>query len=237
MGFHSYLQKQGIALNSAVSFGINKNIFKHLHDKALESNLSLGKTRGEPSDMKGSGKRFAHMLAIAPNASSSIICGGVSPSIEPLRANAFTQKTMSGSFLVKNKYLEELLKLKGKNTKDVWKIIISSRGSVESLDFLTPQEKNLFKTAIEVDQTWLVDLAAERQKYICQAQSLNLFFPPDVNVRRLNNIHKRAWEKGLKTLYYCRSEAIKRAENISIQVERKVREDSIDEESCTMCEA
>jgi ribonucleoside-diphosphate reductase alpha chain len=144
---------------------------------------------------------------------------------------------MSGSFLVKNKYLEKLLESKGKNTKDVWKTIISSRGSVDTLEFLTAQEKNLFKTAIEIDQTWLVDLAAERQKYICQAQSLNLFFPPDVNVRRLNNIHKRAWEKGLKTLYYCRSEAIKRAENISVKVERKVREDSIDEESCAMCEA
>ncbi len=238
MGFHSYLQRKGIAFNSPMSFGINKNIFKHLHDKALESNLSLGKTRGEPSDMKGSGKRFAHMLAIAPNASSSIICGGVSPSIEPLRANAFTQKTMSGSFLVKNKYLEELLESKGKNTKDVWKTIISSRGSVDALEFLTAQEKNLFKTAIEIDQSWIVDLAGERQKYICQAQSLNLFFAPDVNVRRLNNIHKRAWEKGLKTLYYCRSEAIKRAENISVKVERKVREDSMeDEESCVMCQA
>ena len=135
------------------------------------------------------------------------------------------------------KYLEELLESKGKYTKDVWKTIISDRGSVGSLDFLTAQEKNLFKTAIEIDQSWIVDLAGERQKYICQAQSLNLFFPPDVNVRRLNNIHKRAWEKGLKTLYYCRSEAIKRAENISVKVERKVREDSIDEESCAMCQA
>ena len=237
MGFHSYLQRIGIGLNSPMSYGINKKIFKHIYDKALESNLSLGKVRGEPSDMKGSGKRFAHMLAIAPNASSSIICGEVSPSIEPLRANAFTQKTMSGSFLVKNKYLEELLKKKEKNTKDVWKSIISSRGSVESLDFLTPQEKNVFKTAIEIDQAWLVDLAAERQKYICQAQSLNLFFPPDVNVRRLNNIHKRAWDKGLKTLYYCRSEAIKRAENISNKVERKIRKDNVEEESCVMCQA
>ena len=237
MGFHSYLQRIGIGLNSPMSYGINKKIFKHIYDKALESNLSLGKIRGEPSDMKGSGKRFAHMLAIAPNASSSIICGEVSPSIEPLRANAFTQKTMSGSFLVKNKYLEKLLDKKGKNTKDVWKSIIASRGSVDALTFLTPQEKNVFKTAIEIDQAWLVDLAAERQKYICQAQSLNLFFPPDVNVRRLNNIHKRAWDKGLKTLYYCRSEAIKRAENISNKVERKVRKDSIEEESCVMCQA
>ena len=121
------------------------------------------------------------------------------------------------------------------NTKDVWKTIITNRGSVESLDFLNVQEKNIFKTAIEVDQAWLVDLASERQKYICQSQSLNLFFPPDVNVRRLNNVHKRAWYKKLKTLYYCRSEAIKRAENISIKIERKVRQD--DEEECVMCQA
>ena len=177
------------------------------------------------------------MLAIAPNASSSIICGEVSPSIEPLRANAFTQKTMSGSFLVKNKYLEKLLEKKGLNTKDVWKKIIANKGSVYHMDSLSVIEKNLFRTAIEIDQVWLVDLAAERQKYICQSQSLNLFFLPDVNVRRLSNIHRRAWEKGLKTLYYCRSEAIKRAENISIKVERKIREDSIDEEDCVMCQA
>ena len=231
------MQRIGIALNSPMSFGINKNIFKHMYDKALESNLSLGKVRGEPTDLKGTGKRFAHMLAIAPNASSSIICGGVSPSIEPLRANAFTQKTMSGSFLVKNKYLEKLLEKKGLNTKDVWKKIIANKGSVYHMDSLSAIEKNLFRTAIEIDQVWLVDLAAERQKYICQSQSLNLFFPPDANVRRLSNIHRRAWEKGLKTLYYCRSEAIKRAENISIKVERKVREDSNDEEDCIMCEA
>jgi|TARA_Y100000296_G_scaffold78225_1_gene100650 ribonucleoside-diphosphate reductase alpha chain len=237
MGFHSYLQRIGIALNSPMSFGINKNIFKHMYDKALESNLSLGKVRGEPSDLKGTGKRFAHMIAIAPNASSSIICGGVSPSIEPLRANAFTQKTMSGSFLVKNKYLEKLLEKKGLNTKDVWKKIIANKGSVYHMDSLSIIEKNLFRTAIEIDQVWLVDLAAERQKYICQSQSLNLFFPPDANVRRLSNIHRRAWDKGLKTLYYCRSEAIKRAENISVKVERKVREDSKDEEDCIMCQA
>ena len=236
MGFHSYLQKIGVALQSPMSMGPNLKIFKHIKKKCDAANFLLGKERGEAPDLKGSGKRFSHMTAIAPNASSSIICGNTSPSIEPLRANAFTQKTLSGSFLIKNKYLEKLLEEKGKNTKDVWKSIISSRGSVDSLGFLTPQEKNVFKTAIEIDQAWLVDLAAERQKYICQAQSLNLFFPPDVNVRRLNNVHKRAWHKGLKTLYYCRSEAIKRAENISLKIERKVRQDN-DEEECVMCQA
>ena len=234
MGFHSYLQRNGMALNSPMAMGPNVKIFKHIKKKCDEVNLKLGKERGEAPDLKGTGKRFAHMIAIAPNASSSIICGNTSPSIEPLRANAFTQKTLSGSFLIKNKYLKKLLEEKGKDTKDVWKTIISGRGSVESLDFLNAQERNIFKTAIEVDQAWLVDLASERQKYICQAQSLNLFFPPDVNVRRLNNVHKRAWYKKLKTLYYCRSEAIKRAENISIKIERKVREDHDD---CVMCQA
>jgi len=235
MGFHSYLQRSGIALQSPMSMGPNLKIFKYIKNKCDAANMLLGKERGEAPDLKGTGKRFSHMVAIAPNASSSIICGNTSPSIEPLRANAFSQKTLSGSFLIKNKYLEELLEKKGKNTKDVWKIIITNRGSVESLDFLNAQEKNIFKTAIEVDQAWLVDLAAARQKYICQAQSLNLFFPPDVNVRRLNNVHKRAWYKGLKTLYYCRSEAIKHTENISIKIERKVRQD--DEEDCVMCQA
>jgi ribonucleoside-diphosphate reductase alpha chain len=234
MGFHSYLQRNGIALNSPMAMDPNVKIFKYIKKKCDVVNLKLGKERGEAPDLKGTGKRFAHMIAIAPNASSSIICGNTSPSIEPLRANAFTQKTLSGSFLIKNKYLKKLLEEKGKNTKDVWKIIISNRGSVESLDFLNAQERNIFKTAIEVDQAWLVDLASERQKYICQSQSLNLFFPPDVNVRRLNNVHKRAWYKKLKTLYYCRSEAIKRAENISIKIERKVREDHDD---CVMCQA
>ena len=234
MGFHSYLQRNGMALNSPMAMGPNVKIFKHIKKKCDEVNLKLGKERGEAPDLKGTGKRFAHMIAIAPNASSSIICGNTSPSIEPLRANAFTQKTLSGSFLIKNKYLKKLLEEKGKDTKDVWKTIISGRGSVESLDFLNAQERNIFKTAIEVDQAWLVDLASERQKYICQSQSLNLFFPPDVNVRRINNVHKRAWYKKLKTLYYCRSEAIKRAENISIKIERKVREDHDD---CVMCQA
>ena len=235
MGFHSYLQKNNIALQSPMAMGPNIKIFKHIKKHADQVNLLLGKERGEAPDMKGSGKRFAHMIAIAPNASSSVICGNTSPSIEPLRANAFSQKTLSGTFLIKNKYLEQLLEKKGKNTKDVWQTIITSGGSVSTLDFLNDKEKNVFRTAIEIDQAWLIDLAGERQKYICQAQSLNLFFPPDVEVRRLNNVHKRAWTKGLKTLYYLRSEAIRRAENISVKVERQVRADS--EEECVMCEA
>tara|TARA_R100000005_G_scaffold860_1_gene517 strand:+ start:2894 stop:4645 length:1752 start_codon:yes stop_codon:yes gene_type:complete len=236
MGFHSYLQKSGIALQSPMSMAPNLKIFKHIKTKCDKANMLLGKEKGEAPDMKGTGKRFSHMTAIAPNASSSVICGNTSPSIEPLRANAFSQKTLSGSFLLKNKYLEQLLEKKGMNTKDVWSSIITSGGSVQHLDFLNAQEKNIYKTAIEIDQAWLVDLAAERQKYICQAQSLNLFFPPDADVRRLNSVHKRAWTKGLKTLYYLRSEAIKRAENVSMKVERQVRQDSAEDE-CVMCQA
>lgn len=236
MGFHSYLQKSGIALQSPMSMGPNLKIFKHIKTKCDKANILLGKEKGEAPDMKGTGKRFSHMTAIAPNASSSVICGNTSPSIEPLRANAFSQKTLSGSFLLKNKYLEQLLEKKGMNTKDVWSSIITSGGSVQHLDFLNAQEKNIYKTAIEIDQAWLVDLAAERQKYICQAQSLNLFFAPDADVRRLNSVHKRAWTKGLKTLYYLRSEAIKRAENVSMKVERQVRQDSAEDE-CVMCQA
>ena len=236
MGFHSYLQKSGIALQSPMSMGPNLKIFKHIKTKCDKANILLGKEKGVAPDMKGTGKRFSHMTAIAPNASSSVICGNTSPSIEPLRANAFSQKTLSGSFLLKNKYLEQLLEKKGMNTKDVWSSIITSGGSVQHLDFLNAQEKNIYKTAIEIDQAWLVDLAAERQKYICQAQSLNLFFPPDADVRRLNSVHKRAWTKGLKTLYYLRSEAIKRAENVSMKVERQVRQDSAEDE-CVMCQA
>ena len=236
MGFHSYLQKSGIALQSPMSMGPNMKIFKHIKSKCDKANMLLGKEKGEAPDMKGTGKRFSHMTAIAPNASSSVICGNTSPSIEPLRANAFSQKTLSGSFLLKNKYLEQLLEKKGMNTKDVWSSIITSGGSVQHLDFLNAQEKNIYKTAIEIDQAWLVDLAAERQKYICQAQSLNLFFPPDADVKRLNSVHKRAWTKGLKTLYYLRSEAIKRAENVSMKIERQVRQDS-EEDECVMCQA
>ena len=236
MGFHTFLQSKGVPMESVVAMSWNKIIFKHIHAKALESNLTLGKERGSPNDMKGTGKRFAHMLAIAPNASSSIICGGVSPSIEPLRANAFTQKTLSGSALMKNPNLEKLLQEKGLNNKKTWQSIITNKGSVAHLTELSKDERDTYKTAIELGQEWLVDLAADRQKYICQAQSLNLFFTPDVNVRKLNNIHKRAWSKKLKTLYYLRSEAMNRAEVVANKVERVVRKDA-EEDECLSCQA
>ena len=236
MGFHTYLQSKNVPMESDIAISLNKTIFKHIHTNALAANYILGKERGEPSDMKGTGKRFAHMIAIAPNASSSIICGGVSPSIEPFRANAFTQKTLSGSALMKNPNLEKLLKEKGINNKKIWQSIITNKGSVAHLEELSKNERDTYKTAIELEQEYLVDLAADRQKYVCQAQSLNLFFTPDVNVRKLNNIHKRAWSKKLKTLYYLRSEAITRAEVVANKVERIVRKDA-EEDECLSCQA
>ena len=236
MGFHTFLQSKNVPMESDEAMSWNKIIFKHIHIKALAANHILGKERGEPSDMKGTGKRFAHMIAIAPNASSSIICGGVSPSIEPFRANAFTQKTLSGSALMKNPNLEKLLKEKGINNKQTWQSIITNKGSVAHLEQLSKNERDTYKTAIELEQECLVDLAADRQKYVCQAQSLNLFFTPDVNVRKLNNIHKRAWSKKLKTLYYLRSEAMTRAEVVANKVERIVRKDA-EEDECLSCQA
>ena len=236
MGFHTFLQSKNVPMESDEAMSWNKIIFKHIHIKALATNHILGKERGEPSDIKGTGKRFAHMIAIAPNASSSIICGGVSPSIEPFRANAFTQKTLSGSALMKNPNLEKLLKEKGINNKQTWQSIITNKGSVAHLEQLSKNERDTYKTAIELEQECLVDLAAARQKYVCQAQSLNLFFTPDVNVRKLNNIHKRAWSKKLKTLYYLRSEAMTRAEVVANKVERIVRKDA-EEDECLSCQA
>ena len=189
--------------------------------------------RGEAPDMKGTGMRNAHLLAIAPNASSSIICGTTSPSIEPYRANAYVQKTMSGSFLVKNKFLEKLLDSKGMNNEQTWQSILQKNGSVLHLEELNDYEKDVFKTAIEINQQWIINHAADRQQYICQGQSVNVFVPADVDIKELHDIHMIAWKQKLKTLYYCRSEAIKRAELVSLKVERTI----IPESECLACEA
>ena len=194
----------------------------------------MAEERGECPDGKGFGVRNAHLLAVAPNASSGIICGNTSPSIEPYRANAFTQKTKTGSSLLKNKFLEEKLEEYGENTEEVWKTIITNNGSVQHLDFLTDWEKNVFKTAVELDQRWVVDHAADRQEHICQAQSCNLFFPSNVSKQELHNVHMRAWKNGVKTLYYLRSEAIKRADVVSDKVLREYIFDYEDE--CLACE-
>jgi ribonucleoside-diphosphate reductase alpha chain len=208
------------------------NIFSHIKQQAIKASTKLAEERGEAPDMEGTGLRNAHLLAIAPNASSSIICGSTSPSIEPVRANIYSQKTMSGTFLMKNKYLEQVLESKGTNTENTWKKIIKDRGSVAKLSELTDWEKDVFATAIEIDQNWIIELASDRQKYVCQSQSVNIFVPSDVNIKDLHLLHLRAWRKNLKTLYYCRSEAIKRAEIISKKIERIVRPDS----DCISCE-
>tara|TARA_R100001086_G_C11840503_1_gene258987 strand:+ start:508 stop:2265 length:1758 start_codon:yes stop_codon:yes gene_type:complete len=238
MGLHSYFQKRAISMDSPMSKSINEYIFKHIHNEAQAANKKLGAERGSPADMEGTGLRHSHVIAIAPNASSSVICGGTSPSIEPLRANAFSQKTLSGTFLMKNKYLEKTLIKYDRNNKEVWKSIVTNGGSVQHLSFLSEADKEVFKTAIEMNQRWLVDLAADRQKYICQSQSLNLFLPPDVDTKTLHGIHLRAWKSKVKTLYYMRSQALKKVENLSSKIERTIRQDfDTDETACAACEA
>ena len=232
MGFHAYLQSKNIAFESALAKSLNMKMFKNIKEEAVEESKRLAVKRGEAPDMEGTGMRNAHLLAVAPNASSSIICGTTSPSIEPYRANAYVQKTMSGSFLVKNKYLEKLLEKKGINNDDIWSSIVSQRGSVLHLKELSDYEKDIFKTGIEINQQWIIEHAADRQKYICQGESVNVFVPADVNIKELHDIHMLAWKRKLKTLYYCRSEAIKRAELVSKKVERTI----IPEADCLACE-
>mgnify|MGYP003119513168 FL=1 len=232
MGFHAYLQSKGIPFESALAKALNLKIFKKIKQEAVDESQRLAIKRGEAPDMEGTGMRNAHLLAIAPNASSSIICGTTSPSIEPYRANAYVQKTMSGSFLVKNKYLEKLLEKKGINTDAMWQSIVAQRGSVLHLDELSDYEKDTFKTAIEINQQWIIEHAADRQQYICQGQSVNVFVPADVNIKELHDMHMLAWKRKIKTLYYCRSEAIKRAELVSKKVERTI----IPEADCLACE-
>lgn len=232
MGFHAYLQSKGIPFESVLAKSLNLKIFKKIKEQAVEESKRLAIKRGEAPDMEGTGMRNAHLLAIAPNASSSIICGTTSPSVEPYRANAYVQKTMSGSFLVKNKYLEKLLEKKGINNDTTWTSILANRGSVLHIKELSDYEKDIFKTAIEINQQWVIEHAADRQQYICQGQSINVFVPADVNVKELHDIHMLAWKRKLKTLYYCRSEAIKRAELVSKKIERTI----IPEADCLSCE-
>ena len=233
MGFHALLQSKHLSFESPMAVSLNRRIFSHIKEATLAHSKLLATTRGEAPDAQGTGVRNMHLLSIAPNASSSIICGGVSPSIEPFRANAYTQKTKTGTFLVKNGYLEKLLETKGQNTPEVWSSIITNRGSVQHLECLDEYEKDVFRTALEIDQRWLVDHAADRQQYVCQAQSVNLFLPADVSIPELHHLHIRAWKKGLKSLYYLRSEAIKRAENVSLKITREALKDY---EGCLSCE-
>ncbi len=217
MGLHSYFQKNSIPLESVMSKVWNKKIFENIQTKVDVASKQLAEERGACPDAEEYGfkERFSNKTAIAPTASISIICGGTSPGVEPIAANSFTHKTLSGSFNVKNKYLTELLEKHNKNTDEIWSSITTNQGSVSHLDFLTKEEKDVFKTAFELDQRWLVDLSADRTPHISQAQSINLFLPADVHKKDLHQIHFQAWKKGLKSLYYCRSKSIQRAENIN----------------------
>jgi len=236
MGFHAFLQRHNIPFESVLAKGANNRMFTRIKSEAVRATRQLATERGECPDGVGSGVRNAHLLAVAPNASSSIICGNTSPSIEPYRANAFTQKTKSGSSLLKNEYLEHALDEIDQNTDEVWKSIITSNGSVQHLDFLDDYTKDVFKTAVEIDQKWVIEFAADRQKHICQSQSLNVFFPGDVSKQELHAVHMMAWKQGVKTMYYLRSEALKRAETVSDEALRQYMFDSIDENACLACE-
>ncbi|MDC1378492.1 ribonucleoside-diphosphate reductase subunit alpha [Pelagibacteraceae bacterium] len=217
MGFHSYLQKHSIPLESVMSKVWNKKIFKHIQEHVDQASKDLADERGACPDAAdyGFNERFSNKTAIAPTASISIICGGASPGVEPVAANSYTHKTLSGSFNVRNRYLVELLEKHGKNNDDVWSGITTNQGSVSHLDFLTDLEKDVFKTAFELDQKWIIELSGDRTPFISQAQSINLFVPADIHKRELHKIHFDAWKKGLKSLYYCRSKSIQRAENVN----------------------
>ena len=217
MGFHSYLQQHSIPLESVMSKVWNKKIFKHIQEHVDQASKDLADERGPCPDAAdyGFNERFSNKTAIAPTASISIICGGASPGVEPVAANSYTHKTLSGSFNVRNRYLVELLEKHGKNTDDVWSGITTNQGSVSHLDFLTDLEKDVFKTAFELDQKWIIELSGDRTPFISQAQSINLFVPADIHKRELHKIHFDAWKKGLKSLYYCRSKSIQRAENVN----------------------
>ena len=236
MGFHAYLQRHNIPFESAMAKGRNMAMFWHIKSAAETASRTLAVERGEAPDAKGTGMRNCHLLAVAPNASSSIICGNTSPSIEPYRANAYSQKTKSGTSLQKNEYLEDLLRDLEMDTDDVWKSIVTNGGSVAHLDFLDDWTKDVFKTAVEIDQRWVIDMAADRQKHICQSQSLNVFFPSDVSKQELHAVHMAAWKKKVKTLYYLRSEAYKRAETVSDEALRQRIFTSMDENECLACE-
>ena len=217
MGLHSYMQKKMVPLGSIMSKVWNKKIFKNIQEKVDQASKDLAEERGACPDAADYNikERFSNKTAIAPTASISIICGGASPGVEPVAANSYTHKTLSGSYNVRNKYLQKLLEKHDKNNEETWSSITTNQGSVSHLDYLTDLEKDVFKTAFELDQKWIIELSGDRTPYISQAQSINLFLPADVHKRELHQIHFQAWKKGLKSLYYCRSKSIQRAENVN----------------------
>ncbi len=242
MGFHSFLQKNSIPLESVMSKVWNNKIFNHIQTSVDSASKKLAEERGSCPDAEEYGfkERFSNKTAIAPTASISIICGGASPGVEPVAANSYTHKTLSGSYNVKNRYLKKILQKHGKDDDETWSTITTNQGSVEHLDFLTEHEKAVFKTAFELDQKWIVELGADRTTYVSQAQSINIFLPADVHKKELHQIHFQAWKKGLKSLYYCRSKSIQRAENInnglSTKKANKESKQENDYEECLSCQ-
>jgi ribonucleoside-diphosphate reductase alpha chain len=242
LGWHALLQRKNIPWESAVATGLNKQIFQHVRGFLDKANKHLGKERGEAPDAEGTGNRFSHLMAIAPNASSSILMGNTSPSIEPFRANAYRQDTLSGSHLHKNQYLDKIIKEKHADKYDeIWSSIIANDGSVQHLDILDDWTKDVFKTSMEIDQRWVVQHAADRQEYIDQAQSLNVFFRPDSNIKYVHAVHFMAWKQKLKTMYYCRSDKIAKADKVSKKIEREVIAEidlkaMTDGDTCLACE-
>lgn len=242
LGWHAYLQRNGIAFEGVMAKVANNRIFKHIREGLDNANKKLGKERGEAPDAEGTGNRFSHLMAIAPNASSSILMGNTSPSIEPFRANAYRQDTLSGSHLHKNQYLDKIIKEKaGDKYDEVWSSIIANDGSVQHLDILDDWTKDVFKTSMEIDQRWVVQHAADRQEFIDQAQSLNVFFRPDSNIKYVHAVHFMAWKQKLKTMYYCRSDKIAKADKVSKRIEREVIAEinlkaMTDGDTCLACE-
>jgi len=246
LGFHAYLQKNSIAFESALAKSANIRIFKSIRSGLEEASSFLAAERGEAPDAEGTGKRFSLLMAVAPNASSSILMGNTSPSIEPFKANCYRQDTLSGAYMNKNKYLDAIIKEKCSENKkldygEIWSSIIANGGSVQHLDILDDWQKSVFKTAIEIDQRWIVEHAADRQIFIDQGQSVNVFFKPDTAVKYLHAVHFMAWKKGLRTLYYCRSEKIIKADKVSQKVERNIIEEIdlkqlADGTECLACE-
>ncbi|WP_440679436.1 ribonucleoside-diphosphate reductase subunit alpha [Candidatus Pelagibacter sp. HIMB1517] len=244
MGFHSYMQRHMIPLESVMAKVWNKKMFQFIDKEVNAASKKLAEERGPCPDAAeyGINERFSNKTAIAPTASISIICGGASPGIEPVAANSYTHKTLSGSFNVRNKYLKKILQKYNQDTNEVWSSITTNQGSVEHLDFLSQDEKDVFKTAFEIDQRWLIDHSADRTPYISQAQSLNVFIPADIHKKDLHQIHYQAWKKGLKSLYYCRSKSIQRAEvvNTSFAKTKKQKnqenQQTNDYEECLSCQ-
>ena len=247
LGWHALLQKKNMPWESSMAVGLNKQIFKHVREKLDEANQTLAQERGEAPDAIGYGKRFSHLMAIAPNASSSIIMGNTSPSIEPFRANAYRQDTLSGSHLHKNQYLDKIIMKEAESHKDgwydeTWSSIIANDGSVQHLDWMDQWTKDVFKTSMEIDQRWVIQHAADRQEYIDQAQSLNVFFRPDSNIKYIHAVHFMAWKLKLKTMYYCRSDKIAKADKVAKRIEREVIKEidltalTGDESVCLACE-